>query len=384
MAPAFRCSLLVMIVSLGFWLDARSAAAQPPRMNFDPREMQEQMFRREDRNGNGVLDSDELERMAGGFFFRETLAGRDLSRSMDFNEFSELTRQAMERARANGGRFGGGFGGSGRPPGSRDRERGGEDENRGNSGDNSGSRDGSSRSDDRRDGDQRYDRRGDGRMTDRSDSSSRSDGNSDSKSSSKKSEKPTGFAFGPVTYKLPDQYRSRDHDGDGQIGLYEWPRSDFATFRRLDRDGDGFLTPAELIKATGGALQNAAIPTNLFASAGAISADKSSSSSGDSTRSSTPGSAEPGASQDRSDKLSANLAQATPNPDESEELNRRALQTFDQLDRDKDGIISAEEWGRSRMIRPTFERANVGLYPPISRDQFVPLFVKVNPQMRNR
>src|SRR3979411_2116467 len=52
--------------------------------------------------------------------------------------------------------------------------------------------------------------------------------------------------------KLPDQYRSRDVDKDGQIGMYEWPRSDFATFRKLDLNHDGFLTPQELTPTSSG------------------------------------------------------------------------------------------------------------------------------------
>src|SRR6185369_7238158 len=53
----------------------------------------------------------------------------------------------------------------------------------------------------------------------------------------------------PVSFKLPDQYKSRDTNNDGQIGLYEWPKTDLANFRNLDRDHDGFLTPFELLKA---------------------------------------------------------------------------------------------------------------------------------------
>src|SRR5260370_5971913 len=56
----------------------------------------------------------------------------------------------------------------------------------------------------------------------------------------------------PKALKLPDQYRSRDVDKDGQIGMYEWPRSDFATFRKLDLNHDGFLTPQELTPTSSG------------------------------------------------------------------------------------------------------------------------------------
>ena len=45
---------------------------------------------------------------------------------------------------------------------------------------------------------------------------------------------------------LPDRYASYDKDGDGQIGLYEWPRDRIAEFLRLDKNDDGLLTFKEL------------------------------------------------------------------------------------------------------------------------------------------
>jgi len=45
---------------------------------------------------------------------------------------------------------------------------------------------------------------------------------------------------------LPDSVQSLDKDGDGQIGLYEWPREKISQFTELDGDKDGFLTPQEL------------------------------------------------------------------------------------------------------------------------------------------
>ena len=48
--------------------------------------------------------------------------------------------------------------------------------------------------------------------------------------------------------ELPDRYRSYDKDGDGQVGLYEWPKDRIAEFLGLDRNDDGFLTISELKK----------------------------------------------------------------------------------------------------------------------------------------
>jgi len=46
---------------------------------------------------------------------------------------------------------------------------------------------------------------------------------------------------------LPKEYEARDKNGDGQIGLYEWDRTKYAEFFKLDKNGDGFLTAQELI-----------------------------------------------------------------------------------------------------------------------------------------
>lgn len=74
---------------------------------------------------------------------------------------------------------------------------------------------------------------------------------------------------------LPKEYEARDKNGDGQIGLYEWDRAKYSEFVKLDKNGDGFLTPAELnakgnvfgSRMKGGVLEKDALPNpgNLLA-----------------------------------------------------------------------------------------------------------------------
>jgi EF hand len=47
---------------------------------------------------------------------------------------------------------------------------------------------------------------------------------------------------------LPDWFKQLDTDGDGQIGLYEWKAAGrpLAEFLAMDRNGDGYLEPAEV------------------------------------------------------------------------------------------------------------------------------------------
>jgi hypothetical protein len=50
---------------------------------------------------------------------------------------------------------------------------------------------------------------------------------------------------GPQAAKAADPLRGLDKDGDGQIGLYEWPGGKVNDFHRLDANGDGFITMDE-------------------------------------------------------------------------------------------------------------------------------------------
>lgn len=61
---------------------------------------------------------------------------------------------------------------------------------------------------------------------------------------------------------LPEWYRTRDRNADGQLGLYEWPRDDIRAFGRMDLNGDGFLEQREVMRFLGIAVPNLSFGAN--------------------------------------------------------------------------------------------------------------------------
>lgn len=314
----------------------------------------EESFRRMDRNQNGLIEPDEIPG-----FFRDmySRAGVDVSRPINFQEFSQASqrmREQFEQARSSGDfsmfrrsdggggppSFGGGPSLGGGPPsfGGGPPSFGG-----GPPGGDSSSRD--SRRDDR-DRDRDRDR----------DSSSAS---SSSNKSSKKTVKPKVR----ITKDLPSDYRDKDKNGDGQIGLYEWDRSAFAQFFDLDRNGDGLLTADELITA----------------------AKKSSSSSKTSSISTTNlamASNSPATSLSIAPTPSSSTSSASPTSTSSSTTTPTSpgMKVFVGLDSNSDGKLTEEEWQRSRTARGKFEKAGIAISFPIQQAQFVELYKKVEAQ----
>jgi Ca2+-binding EF-hand superfamily protein len=320
----------------------------------------EESFRRLDLDQNGQIDPSEFQQVDGtrrGFL---TQMGFDGSRPISLREYTEKRDQFFQSnnfsqfRRPDGGggggppsfggggppSFGGGgppsFGGGGPPsfggiPGG---GRPGEPERREES-----------RSEDR-------DRRDRERDRDRD-----RDGSSSSKSSKKKDSKPKPR----VTQSLPDEYRSKDKNGDGQIGLYEWDRKAFAQFFALDRNGDGFLTPDELIAATKKSGSSSSSKTSAGIAPTAPTETKAAPTS-ETTKASDSATASKPAEVAASSESSA------------------AIKSFNSLDRNNDGKLSEEEWQRSRTAREKFKKAGIEVTLPIEQAQFVEWYNQADAQ----
>jgi hypothetical protein len=151
----------------------------------------------------------------------------------------------------------------------------------------------------------------------------------------------------PKALKLPDQYRSRDIDKDGQIGMYEWTRSDYATFRKLDLNHDGFLTPQELTPISTGKPAAPVVSVTLYppdAAANDTAASKS--------------------SETAPEPAAASAAPASGQRSEAERF-------FELLDKDKNDKVTEEEFKKSFLMSKKFADAGISLAFPVTRDEFV-------------
>jgi len=134
---------------------------------------------------------------------------------------------------------------------------------------------------------------------------------------------------------LPAQFATLDKNGDGQVALYEWDRKKYTEFRKLDLNGDGFLTPAELLpKGSLKSLYDRSLARSSTASSSATATSGTPATSGD-------------------------------------ETDREARNTFSQMDENKDGAVDEADWGRSRRIRPWFESAGIKVSLPLNVETFV-------------
>lgn len=144
--------------------------------------------------------------------------------------------------------------------------------------------------------------------------------------------------------ELPAEYASRDKNGDGQIGLYEWDRKKFAEFTKLDKNGDGFLTAVELLpKGVMKAFYSKTPGRAGSPAVGAVTGNPA-----------TPGAPVAGVPVAASDAI-----------------DQEARKTFGDMDENKDGAIDEADWGRSRRIRPWFDGVGIKVSLPMNVETFV-------------
>ena len=124
---------------------------------------------------------------------------------------------------------------------------------------------------------------------------------------------------------LPADYQARDKNGDGQIGLYEWDRAKYGEFAKLDRNGDGFLTAAELLSKS---VVKVGVP----------------------------------------------LVGGKPAENNLDPIEKEARETFARMDTNRDGGIAEVEWATSKRVRPMFENAGINASLPMDVKVFVANF----------
>ncbi len=334
------------------------AVAQPP--GGDPGGFAGRMLRRLDRDENGSLDPDELDRAGPlkDFLARQNV---DVSRPVPLGLVADhqagMFQEMRERGEFPGG-FGGPPGGFGGPPGgplggdnpSEVDRRSTDSGSRGRRGEESGRTDGNSNSnskEERRSA--RTGRRGE--TAGAGGTPNAPPGKADAKSKVRVGRVGPKVNLPPAT--LPAQYASRDINQDGQIGMYEWSRTDLSSFRKLDLNGDGFVTPAELVAPGAGTGGGSTTVASTTPSGGGYG-----------------GKAVPAA---------ASKSASSPSEPPADLKTVAAQGAFDLLDTDKNGQLSDDEWNRSRYAKKLFTEAKAEFKLPLPKSNFVETYKKLAP-----
>lgn len=290
-----------------------------------------------DRNQDGRIDGDEMQRAPGPLRDALQNARFDPRRGMSRDDFAREMPRLMEEMRRRREESGG-YRGPGGPPGS----------GRGPGGDS----------------------RGDGRGP--GDYRGRDDRGRGSDSRRREPEKPKRWLAKErerVTRDLDESWKSADINGDGQIGFYEWDRAQISEFLRLDTNHDGLLTPTEIFFAQDAT--PAATSTPVTASTTKTAGP---------TRPATV--SRPASSPAPTSGSGGSVSPVEFDPESAE--GRWATYVFKRLDKNRDGSLDANEWKASQTTRRSFEKYQAKVSFPTDFKQFSPWLVAVQRAEKKR
>lgn len=361
--------LLAAVSAIGLSLAFYDHAFSQERPRFQMPTPQE-MFRQNDRNGNGRLDPEEIN--SNPFLPRMLQrSGLDTSRSITERDFIGTMEEARRNWEQSGGRGRGGDEGD-RRDGRREewRREGNEEERPG---------------------------RGDGEPEegeDPSDEETDAEGRRDRRRSAERKPRPR------VTLDLQEDLVEGDRDGDGQIAFFEWrgwEGKSLSEFQQLDVNGDGYVTPREVEAIRGPA--EGEDDTQIASADGRGSSDRDEDSEPDADRDAAARDSSNGDSQNdrdeddesgerrafRRDDRDGREAEDRDQNDERErgsddnadEAREAAERYFRLLDRDRDGEIASDEWQGGR-IRGMFEDDGIDLEESMSEDAFIDNYVRLS------
>lgn len=280
----------------------------------------EQIFDYMDRNKNGRIDPDEIENSRGPFKEMLQRAGVDYRKGLDQKNFSSTFEKIRKQREAENS------------------DRGGEDDDR-------------RRREEYERRKQEYEKR------------KREEEERKSKENSKSTSKKSAPVIKPkprVTVEMPSTFTEGDTDTDGQIGFYEWKkwrRDGISDFFKYDRNRDGFLTPRELAKGPDEAVAIVAPTVTPLMS--------------------VP-SSKPLATQPVAAVPAGKTEPAKVSVDTNSVAGRRAESMFRLLDKDRDDLLTKEEWNRSKTIKPLFENGGIDLNKPMSKNDFLANYIRLS------
>jgi hypothetical protein len=167
---------------------------------------------------------------------------------------------------------------------------------------------------------------------------------------------------------LPSQYVAKDTNKDGQIGMYEWSKTDLSTFRKLDLNGDGFLIPSEFAspgtRSTTPATTPAATPVAATAATSPANSVNTEDSEAQPTDVSTPVTTPPA------------VATVTTSTPPSDPVLAEVEKNFVKWDKNQNGQIEQDEFDGVMRLERVFEKANMKFQGPMPKDKFLETYLQ--------